>query len=144
MKRRTLLQSIPAAALLGATASATIKSRKLERSWVYEFRVYHANEGKLDDLLARFRNHTMRIFDKHGMLNVAYWTPIDDPLKGRTLFYVIAHKSREQAVENWKAFEADPEWQRVKAESEAHGKLVNKVDSTFLTLTDFSPPLSAR
>lgn len=108
---------------------------------VYELRVYHAAEGKLDDLLRRFREHTMALFEKHGIKNIAYWVPTDDPLKGKTLFYIIAHPSREAATANWKAFGDDPEWKRVKEASEVNGKLTDKIDSTFLTLTDFSPPL---
>jgi hypothetical protein len=135
MNRRTLLQSIPALALLAKTAAAdTAKSTS-----VYELRIYHTYEGKLDDLLARFRDHTTRLFEKHGMKNIAYWTPTDDPLKGKTLIYVIAHASRDAATANWKAFGDDPEWQTVRDKSEAHGKLVEKVDSTFMVLTDFSP-----
>ncbi|MGA9040683.1 MAG: NIPSNAP family protein [Terriglobales bacterium] len=135
MNRRTLLQSIPALALLAKTAAAdTAKSTS-----VYELRIYHTYEGKLDDLLARFRDHTTRLFEKHGMKNIAYWTPTDDPLKGKTLIYVIAHASRDAATANWKAFGDDPEWQTVRDKSEANGKLVEKVDSTFMVLTDFSP-----
>lgn len=106
---------------------------------VYELRVYHTYEGKLDDLLKRFREHTMTIFERHGMKNVAYWTPTDEPLKGKTLYYVISHESREAARDNWKAFREDPEWQKVSKASEANGKIVEKVDSTFLEPTDFSP-----
>lgn len=73
------------------------------------------------------------------MKNVAYWTPTDEPLKGKTLYYVISHENREAAKENWKAFREDPEWQKVSKASEANGKLVEKVDSTFLEPTDFSP-----
>jgi hypothetical protein len=73
---------------------------------------------------------------------VAYWTPTDDPLKGRTLVYILEHPSREAATANWKAFQADPEWQTVKDKSEASGKLVEKIDSTFMVLTDFSAKLS--
>ncbi len=124
-----------------AQAKNTERVGELPSTAVYELRVYHTYEGKLDDLLKRFREHTMRIFEKHGMANVAYWTPTDDPLKGRTLFYVIAHASREAATASWKAFGDDPEWKSVQAKSEANGKLVEKVDSTFLTLTDFSPRL---
>src|SRR6202011_2424654 len=142
MKRRTLLQSIPALVFLGETASADTQDgpvgSKPKTTSVYELRVYHTYPGKLDDLLARFRDHTMRLFEKHGMKNVAYWTPTDDPLKGNTLFYVIAHPSRESATTNWKSFVEDPEWQVVRDKSEANGKLVEKVDSTFLVLTDFS------
>jgi hypothetical protein len=145
MKRRTLLQSIPALALLGRTASANPQEKEKKTgsaqtsTFVYELRVYHAYEGKLDDLLTRFRDHTTRLFEKHGIKNIAYWTPTDDPLKGKTLFYVIAHPSRDAAAANWKAFGEDPEWQSVRDKSEANGKLVEKIDSTFLVLTDFSP-----
>jgi NIPSNAP len=144
MNRRTLLQSIPALSLLSGIASAKVrpgKPRSLPSTAVYELRIYHTYEGKLEDLLARFRDHTMRIFEKHGITNVAYWTPTDDPLKGKTLVYMIAHASREAADANWKAFRDDPEWKDVQAKSEANGKLVEKVDSTYLMMTDFSPGL---
>jgi len=145
MKRRTLLQSLPAAALLPAAAWASSERDKAgpgaTSTAVYELRVYHTYEGKLDDLLRRFREHTMQLFEKHGIKNVAYWTPTDEPLKGKTLIYIIAHPSREAATANWQAFRDDPEWQSVRDKSEANGKIVEKVDSTFLALTDFSPPL---
>jgi hypothetical protein len=145
MNRRTLLQSLPAAALLPAAAWASSEEEKPSSgqtsTMVYELRVYHTYEGKLDDLLRRFREHTVQLFEKHGIKNVAYWTPSDEPLKGKTLIYIVAHPSREAAVANWKAFSADPEWQSVRDKSEANGKLVEKIDSTFLALTDFSPPL---
>ena len=108
---------------------------------VFELREYHANEGKLDALLARFRDHTIAIFKRHGMASIAYWTPTDDPLKGKTLFYMLKHPSREAATANWAAFHDDPEWKSVSAASEVNGKLVDKVESTFLKLTDFSPKL---
>jgi hypothetical protein len=145
MKRRTLLQSLPAVALLPTAdwlASAQEKSATgASATTVYELRVYHTYDGKLDDLLRRFREHTMKLFEKHGMKNVAYWTPTDEPLKGKTLVYIIAHPSREAATANWKAFGDDPEWQSVRDKSEANGKIVEKIDSTFLVMTDFSPKL---
>lgn len=149
MKRRTLLQALPAAALLPAANCISFADNSGDEAapgqaastMVYELRVYHTYEGKLEDLLRRFREHTMQIFEKHGIHNVAYWTPTDDPLKGRTLIYMLAHPSREAATANWKAFRDDPEWQEVQKKSEANGKLVEKVDSTFLSLTDFSPAL---
>jgi hypothetical protein len=151
MNRRALLQSLPAAALLptaawAASAASDASSRGDSTSpqssaTVYELRIYHTYEGKLDDLLRRFRDHTMQLFEKHGIKNIAYWTPTDDPLKGKTLIYVISHPSREAATANWKAFQDDPEWKQVRDASEANGKIVEKVDSTFMTLTDFSPPL---
>jgi hypothetical protein len=145
MKRRTLLQSLSAAALLPAAdwlASAQEKAASGQSAMtVYELRIYHTYEGKLDDLLRRFRDHTTKLFEKHGIKNVAYWTPTDEPLKGKTLAYVLEHPSREAATANWKAFSADPEWQSVRDKSEANGKIVEKIDSTFLVMTDFSPKL---
>ena len=108
-------------------------------SAVYELRVYHAYEGKLEDLLRRFRDHTTKLFEKHGIKNVAYWTPTDEPLKGKTLIYILAHPSREAATANWKAFQDDPEWKAAKDASEKDGKIVDKVDSQFLLPTDYSP-----
>ena len=107
---------------------------------VYELRIYHAAPGKLDELVARFRDHTDKLFAKHGMKSVAYWTALDEPVKSSTFFYILEHPSREAAAANWKAFQDDPEWQSVKAKSEANGKLVEKIDSTYLTLTDFPRP----
>ena len=145
MKRRALLQSLPAAALLPAASWAVLQQEKAAAghtsSEVFELRIYHTYEGKLDDLLRRFREHTISLFAKHGMKSIAYWTPTDEPLKGSTLVYILAHPSRDAATANWKAFRDDPEWQSVRDKSEANGKLVEKVDSTFLTLTDFSPPV---
>jgi hypothetical protein len=105
---------------------------------VYELRVYHAASGKLDALVARFRDHTDKLFAKHGMKSLAYWTALDEPAKSTMFFYILEHPSREAASVNWQAFQADTEWQAVKAKSEENGKLVDKVDSTYLTLTDFS------
>ncbi|MFI5059254.1 MAG: NIPSNAP family protein [Candidatus Acidiferrales bacterium] len=145
MKRRSLLQSLPAAALLPASAWASSQQEKTNAgqnsTMVYELRIYHAAEGKLDDLLKRFREHTTKLFERHGIKNAAYWTPTDDPLKGKTLMYILAHPSRDAATANWKAFREDPEWISVRDKSEANGKLVEKVDSTFLEMTDFSPRL---
>jgi hypothetical protein len=107
---------------------------------VYELRIYHVVPGKLESLVARFRDHTDKLFAKHGMKSVAYWTALDEPVKSSTFFYILEHPSREAAAANWKAFQDDEEWKAVKAKSEENGKLVEKIDSTFLTLTDFSPP----
>jgi hypothetical protein len=141
MDRRVLLQGLGAAMMMSASGGFDAQGASAKTEVVYELRVYHANEGKLDDLMARFRDHTIEIFKRHGMKSVAYWTPTDEPLKGRTLIYILEHPSREAATENWKNFRADPEWIKVSTASEANGKLVSKVDSTFMTLTDFSPAI---
>ena len=110
-----------------------------ETTRVFELRTYHCYPGKLETLKTRFREHTTKIFEKHGMTNVAYWTFQDEPDKSNTLIYVISHESREQAKKNWDAFRDDPEWQKVQKDSEANGKIVEKVDSVFLDSADFSP-----
>jgi hypothetical protein len=108
---------------------------------VYELRIYHVVPGKLDSLVARFRDYTDKLFAKHGMKSVAYWTALDEPVKSGTFFYILEHPSREAAAANWKAFQDDQEWKTVKAKSEENGKLAEKIDSTFLALADFpSPP----
>jgi NIPSNAP. len=105
---------------------------------VYELRTYTAAEGKLENVLARFRDHTAKLFEKHGMVNIGYWVPQDAPLSKNTLIYVLAHKSREAAKKSWHDFQTDPEWVKVKTESEANGKIVEKVVSVFMTPADFS------
>src|SRR5688572_23407568 len=103
---------------------------------VFEIRTYTTPEGKLEDLHRRFREHTLKLFERHGMVNIAYWTPQDPKLANNTLIYVLSHKSRQAAADSWAAFSADPEWQRVKAASEANGKVVIKVESIFTQATD--------
>jgi len=115
-----------------------------ESAKVYELRIYHAAPGQLDKLVARFRDYTDKLFAKYGMKSVAYWTALDEPVKSSTFFYILQHPSREAAAANWKAFQDDPEWKSVKAKSEENGKLVEKIDSTYLTLTDFSSPPRVR
>ena len=106
---------------------------------VYELRTYTAPDGKLPDLNARFRNHTMRIFQKHGMTNVGYWVPQDAPAKDNTLIYIISHASRDAAKKSWADFAADPEWKKVSAESQVNGRIVAGVVSVFMDATDYSP-----
>ena len=106
---------------------------------VFELRTYTAPEGKLGDLDKRFRDHTMRIFKKHGMENVGYWHPQDPPDSANTLIYIISHKSRDAAKASWAAFQADPEWQKVSTESQVNGRIVSKVVSVFMDSTDYSP-----
>lgn len=104
---------------------------------VYELRIYTAHPGKMPDLLARFKNHTTTIFERHGMVNVGYWVPVEQK-GGDKLYYILKHKNRAAAEASWKAFGADPEWIKVRAESEAKGPIVAGVESIFLTSTDFS------
>jgi hypothetical protein len=105
----------------------------------YELRTYYAAPGKLDALHARFRDHTCKLFEKHGMVNVGYWVPLDNP--DNQLIYLLAYPSREARETSWKNFMADPSWQEAFRKSEENGRLVVKVESIFLTATDYSPPI---
>lgn len=124
--------------VIGALATASASGNEGERR-VFELRTYTTHDGKLDALHARFRDHTMRLFEKHGMTNVAYWTPQDPALAGKTLVYLLAHRSPDAAKRSWDAFRNDPEWQKVKAESEAPGPIVRTIESVFGDPTDYSP-----
>jgi hypothetical protein len=105
---------------------------------VYELRTYTAPEGKLEALKARFRDHTIRIFERHGMKSLGYWIPQDPEKSKNTIIYILVHPSREAATKNWNDFRNDPEWKKVSAESEANGKIVTKGESIFMDPTDFS------
>jgi len=106
---------------------------------VFELRTYTSPDGRLNDLVARFRNDTLRIFEKHGMQNVGYWLPTDAPASSNTLVYILAHDSREAATKSWAAFRDDPEWKAVTERTQANGPIVSNVQSVFLEATDFSP-----
>jgi hypothetical protein len=131
-------------ALSVITVPATAQAPALDAAAaVYELRIYYPAPGKLAALNARFRDHTLKLFARHGMRNVAYWNelPTTEAPEGRVV-YVLAYPSRTARDEDWKAFGADPDWRAVVAASEANGKLVTKVDSIFMTMTDYSPPLT--
>ena len=106
---------------------------------VYELRIYHLNEGKQPLILERFRTKETAIFERLGMHGVGYWVATDEPLAGRTLIYMLRHKSRAAATESWAKFKADPEWVALKAETERDGTFVKLAESTFMKRTDFSP-----
>ena len=128
--------------LAGLTAGSLLQSGVAQAQagkHVYELRTYTAPEGKLGELNARFRNHTVGIFNKHGMKSILYMTPQDAPDSANTLIYVLEHPSREAAKKAWADFGADPEWQKVKTESEVNGRLTSKVVSVFADPTDYSP-----
>ncbi len=125
--------------------SAGSASAQITDDTVYELRIYHLNEGKQPLILDRFRSKETKIFERLGMHNVAFWTPTDETTNfeapGRTLIYVMRHKSREAARESWAKFKVDPEWVALKAETEKDGTFVIKSEATFMKLTDFSPKI---
>lgn len=128
-------QPAPAAQPTIAPGPSLVKDGKC-----YEIRTYIAAPGKLEDLHARFRNHTIKLFKKHGMEVVGFWGPTDKE-KGseNTLVYVMAYPNREARDKAWQAFVADPEWQKARADSEKNGRLAEKIESVILGATDYSP-----
>ena len=117
---------------LGPAVEAQTASR------VFELRTYTAPPGKLEALKTRFRDHTVQLFTKHGMTNIGYWQPIDNPLAENTLMYILAYPSREAAQKAWAAFRVDPEWTKARTASEANGPITSGVTSVFLNPVDFS------
>jgi hypothetical protein len=125
--------------VLGAGLQWTRAADAQSTGKVFEIRTYHTYPGRLEALHKRFREHTMKIFENHGMSNVGYWVPQDSPAHENTLVYVISHASREAAKANWAAFMADPEWKKVSDDSQVDGKIVERVESVFMDATDYSP-----
>ena len=106
---------------------------------VFEQRTYTTLEGRLPNLNARFKDHTLKLFEKHGMKNVMYWTPTDEKTANNTLIYVIWHASPEAAKKSWDGFRADPDWIKARDASEKDGKIVAKVESVYMKATEYSP-----
>ena len=127
---------------LGMIAGSAIRfaseAQAQGKNRVFELRTYTAHPGRLAELHARFGDHTVQLFERHGMTNVGYFVPQDAPLADNTLIYILAHDSREAAATSWDAFRNDPEWQRVAEESRRNGRLVANVESVFLDPLSFS------
>jgi hypothetical protein len=143
LKQKRYLVAILALAVFGLgyaagqfSAFESVAQAQGER--IFEMRTYTALPGRLDALNARFRDHTTRIFERHGMTNVGYWTPQEAPLSENTLVYILAHDSRDAGQGSWDAFRADPEWAQVAEESQRDGRIVEGVDVLWLEATDYS------
>ena len=133
-----IIAATVAAAALGIAGLAAATPSKADNRF-FEMRTYITNPGKMPNLHARFRDHTCKLFEKHGITNIGYWSPTTGDNAENTLVYILAYPSKEAREASWKAFQADPDWQKAKAESEKEGGLVGKVISSFMTPTDYSP-----
>lgn len=122
-----------------SAGSSQGQEKKVADTRVYELRTYTTHPGRLDALHARFRNHTMKLFEKHGMKNGMYWTPTDEKLSANTLIYVVSHDSPEAAKKSWDEFRKDPDWIKVRDASEKDGPIVLKVESVYMKTVDYSP-----
>ena len=139
MTRRALLALT--VALCGLVFAPTLHAEKGKKKMdrVFELRIYHAHPGKMKALHARFRDHTNKLFKKHGMEIIGFWSPLDEKEAEKKLYYILAYPSKEAADKSWKAFREDPDWIKAKKESEKDGELVEKVDPVYLNPTDYSP-----
>jgi hypothetical protein len=121
-----------------ASADDSTKGRAGD-SRVFELRTYYPNPGKMEALNARFRDHTCKLFEKHGMTIIGFWVPEDRDKAETKLVYMLAFPSRDAAKKSWAAFIADPEWKTARQASEVNGPLVKRLESVFLSPTDYSP-----
>ena len=138
---KTLIRTISLMSVVAVMVSGLIiepVAAQAASGKVFELRTYKSTPGNLDKLLARFRDHTMRIFEKHGMTNIGYWIPTDEAESADTLVYLLSHENQEAAANSWRAFSQDPEWQKVNADSNANGPILDSVQRKFMTATDFS------
>ena len=134
--KRIILGTALVIGLVGVGYAAGAKMERADR--FFEMRVYYANPGKMQALHARFRDHTCKLFEKHGMTNIGYWSPTTGENAENTLVYILAYPSKEARDKSWKSFGDDPDWVKAKADSEKDGALVAKVESRFMTPTEYS------
>ena len=125
--------------MAAALAWNPLRGETRDSQRVFELRTYHAAAGKMEALHARFRDHTGALFAKHGMTVIGFWSPRAKGAREKTLVYLLAFPSHEAATKSWDAFRRDPEWNRVRSESEKNGRLVDRVESVYLDPTDYSP-----
>ena len=135
----TVSLALAALSLFGASAVIARADEPAGGNRLFEMRTYVTNDGKMPELHKRFREHTNRLFEKHGMTLVGYWNPVEGPDAANTLVYILAYPDRESREKSWKAFQADPDWQAAYKASHANGTLVKKVTTQFLSPTDYSP-----
>lgn len=137
---KTLIKNMALASFLIVAGGAMMAAPSYAQAEgvVFELRTYKSTPGNLENLLNRFRNHTMALFEKHGMVNIGYWIPTDPAEAGDTLIYILKHESQEAATASWRAFATDPEWARVNEESNRNGNILQSVERKFMTATDFS------
>jgi hypothetical protein len=120
-------------------AAEPAKGDKKVETRFFEMRTYYAAPGKMEALHARFRDHTCKLFEKHGMTIIGFWSPDDAAEANKTMVYILAYPSKEARDKSWKAFQDDPVWKAAKEASEKDGKLVDKVEAIYLNPTDYSP-----
>lgn len=124
---------------IGLGAGILVSTSAEDMGKVFELRIYTATPGNLDNLHARFRDHTTRIFGNHGMKVVGYWTPTSEEESENTLVYMLEHASQDAADASWRAFGQDPEWTQVAEASNANGQILGGIERRYMKATDYSP-----
>lgn len=133
------LSAVFFAAMAASSQTAQAAETDKKDARVFELRTYIAHPGRLDALNKRFRDHTCKLFEKHGMQIIGFWTPAEGPEAQTTLVYILAFPSREAQKKAWDAFRKDPDWIKAKDASEKDGPIVKEVKSQNLNPTDYSP-----
>ena len=131
--------SITSISLIVGLGAGIFYSTSAQNQKVFELRTYQATPGNLGNLHARFRDHTIRIFRKHGMEIVGFWSPTSEEERNDILVYLLAHDSQDAADASWQAFGADPEWASVAEESNKNGQILAGVERKYMVATDYSP-----
>lgn len=134
-----LLASVLSVGMMIGAQGRTADAAAASGARIYELRTYTTNDGKLDDLHARFADHTNELFVRYNMTLIGYWTPAEGDTMNNTLTYLIGHESLDGAKKNWAGFVSDPDWKKAYAASKKDGALVKNIESTFLNPTDYSP-----
>jgi hypothetical protein len=137
--RVAILALIISSCVLAVYSSHTRAEKEKKMNRIFEMRTYYAHPGKMKALHERFRNHTNKLFKKHGMELIGFWSPVDEKEADSKMVYILAYPSKESAAKSWKAFREDPDWIKAKSESEKDGVLVAKIESVYLNPTDYSP-----
>ncbi len=139
MNKTLKITGISLLSLIAGLGTGIFLTTSAQSEKVFELRIYKATPGNLDNLHARFRNHTTRIFRKHGMEVVGYWSPTSEEERGNTLVYMLEHADQETAAASWQAFIEDPEWAEVAAASNANGQILGGIEAKYMVATDYSP-----
>lgn len=139
MSKILKIMGISLLSLIAGLGTGIFLTTSAQSEKVFELRIYKATPGNLDNLHARFRNHTTRIFRKHGMEVVGYWSPTSEEERADTLVYMLEHADQDTATASWQAFIEDPEWAEVAAASNANGQILGGIEAKYMVATDYSP-----
>ena len=139
MSKILKITGISLLSLIAGLGTGIFLTTSAQSEKVFELRIYKAPPGNLDNLHARFRNHTTRIFRKHGMEVVGYWSPTSEEERADTLVYMLEHADQDTATASWQAFIGDPEWAEVAAASNANGQILGGIEAKYMVATDYSP-----